>query len=100
MSRLGRLEVRGGLLAALDRDLVADALTLGEGPHASAFDGADVDEDVTPAIARLDEAEALDGVEPLDGTGSHISLLGSSGSTHATGRNNRPVSNNLDLGVT
>jgi hypothetical protein len=41
--------------------------------QAGALDGADVDEDVLPAAIRLDEAEALLGVEPLDGACSRCS---------------------------
>ena len=40
-------------------------LTLVEGAQASAFDRADMNEDILPATVRLNEAETLCRVEPL-----------------------------------
>src|SRR5258708_2221908 len=39
-----------------------------------AFDSADMNEDVSAAIVRLNEAEALGCVEPFNCSGSHVSL--------------------------
>jgi hypothetical protein len=52
-------------------ELVGDLLTFLEITHASALDGADVDEHVLPAVIRLDETETLGRIEPLDCTGAH-----------------------------
>src|SRR5918998_1795376 len=59
------LEVRGGGLAALVRQLVTDDLPFIQGVEAGGAHGRDVDEHVAVAVVRLDEAVALDGVEPL-----------------------------------
>lgn len=37
----------------------SNLLSLAEGTHASAFDRADVREDILPAVIRLDEAEVF-----------------------------------------
>src|SRR5690606_25537165 len=49
-------------------------LSLFEGPVSTAFDVREVHEDVVCAFT-CDEAEALLGVEPLDGTCCHLSLF-------------------------
>ena len=67
------LEVAGRLFArpAIRLHLVGDLLTLIEGLHAGALDGRDVDEHVLATVIRLDEAEALGSVEPLNGADAH-----------------------------
>ena len=64
---LQRLDADGfqTLLALLD--LHADALVFSQRTDARTLDGGDVDENVLAAVVRSDEAEALGGVEPLDG---------------------------------
>src|SRR5918993_2318482 len=57
------------------RDLELDLLALFERTVAVARDGAEVREDVGRAVVRSDEAEALFGVEPLDGSGCHTAVL-------------------------
>src|SRR6478736_2034981 len=52
-----------------------DLLVLLERAVAARCDRAEVREDVGRAVVRSDEAEALVGVEPLDGSGSHILFL-------------------------
>ena len=56
-------------------DLELDLLALFERTVAVARDGAEVCEDVGRAVVRSDEAEALFGVEPLDGSGCHTAVL-------------------------
>jgi hypothetical protein len=46
-------------------NIESDLLSLVEGPHASAFDCADVHEDILAATIRLDKAEASLVIEPL-----------------------------------
>ena len=67
MESLQRLDADGfqTLLALLD--LHADALVFSQRTDARTLDGGDVDENVLAAIVGSDEAEALGGVEPLDG---------------------------------
>src|SRR3954453_17956608 len=64
---LQRLDADGfqTLLALLD--LHADALVFSQRADARTLDSGDVDENVLAAIVGSDEAEALGGVEPLDG---------------------------------
>jgi hypothetical protein len=50
-------------------------LTFTQLAQASAFDGADMDEDVLATTLRLDKAITLLGVEPFHGTVIHGSLL-------------------------
>jgi hypothetical protein len=47
-----------------------------EALQSGALDGADMDEDVLPAAIRLNETEALLGVEPFDRACSHYCLPG------------------------
>src|SRR6478609_9034486 len=80
----GRLEVDSCRPAALGGDLVADLLAFVQAIEAGALDGADMDEDVLAALLRLDEAEALGGIEPLNSTSWHlVRLLSLSTSTNA-----------------
>src|SRR4051812_31249233 len=72
--RSGRLKVARSLLAALGDDLVGDLLAFHEGAHPGPLDGADVHEHVLGAVSRLDESEALLGIEELHGTCRHCSF--------------------------
>jgi hypothetical protein len=71
--RLSGLEVCSRLLAALHLNVVADLLAFLEALQPGALDGADMDEDVLAAAIRLNETEALLGVEPFDRACSHSS---------------------------
>jgi hypothetical protein len=65
--------VRRGLACLSIRDNVeGDLLSLVEDTHASAFDRADVHEDILAAIIRLDKAEAFLVIEELHGSLSHM----------------------------
>src|SRR3954447_2296926 len=57
------------------RDVELDLLVLVQGLVALALDGRVVHEDVVAAVLLRNEAEALLGVEPLDGALSHARLL-------------------------
>ena len=72
-----RLEIgSGGLAPALvGLDLEADLLPLDEVVHAGTLDGRDVHEHIRSPAVLHDEAEALLGVEKLDGTCGHMALL-------------------------
>src|SRR5690242_5260958 len=65
-----RLRALGAL-----RDVELDLLVLVEGLVALRLDGRVVNEDVIAAVLLGDEAEALLGVEPLDGALSHADVL-------------------------
>src|SRR5690349_25142628 len=52
-----------------------DLLVLVERAESARREGAEVREDVGAAVVGGDEAEALVGVEPLDGSGCHVSFL-------------------------
>ena len=69
----GGLEIAGGLLAAalVGFHFVGDLLAFGETTHSCALDSGDVHEHIVAAVIRLDEAEALLLVEPLNSTDSH-----------------------------
>jgi hypothetical protein len=68
--------VRRGLACpSIGDNVESDLLSLVEDTHASAFDRADVHEDILAAIIRLNEAEAFLVVEPLHGSFCHIALL-------------------------
>jgi hypothetical protein len=60
--------------AAVLLDLEVDFLAFNEVRHASALDSGDVDENVRAAVVRLNEAEALGAVEPLNGASSHMRI--------------------------
>ena len=64
---IGRHLARALVLHELEGDL----LTFAQIAHASALDGADVDENVLSAIIRLDETKTLGRIEPLDCTDAH-----------------------------
>ena len=70
---LRRLEAASGFLARtrVALDFVGNLLVFIETTQAGLFNGRDVHEHVRAAVVRLDEAEALLGVEPLDGSGGH-----------------------------
>src|SRR3954454_1115558 len=57
------------------RDVELDLLVLVQGLVALALNGRVVHEDVVAAVLLRNEAEALLGVEPLDGALSHARLL-------------------------
>src|SRR5690606_25644200 len=67
-----QLEVRrGGAAVTAGLEVVGDLLAFAEAGGASPLDGRDVNERVLGAIVRLDEAEALGGVEEFYGTIDH-----------------------------
>jgi hypothetical protein len=74
--RLGSAQVFSGRLArlAICDNVERDLLPLVEGAHASAFDRADMNEDIFAAAFRLNEAEALLVIESLHGSRVHRSL--------------------------
>ncbi|MBB6221341.1 hypothetical protein GGE66_002311 [Rhizobium leguminosarum] len=51
--------------------LVADLLAFDDFTHAGALDGRDVNEGVSAAVIRLNEAEALGGIEPFNCASGH-----------------------------
>src|SRR3569623_818831 len=72
-SGLEQAEVRGRHLAvAAGFEVVGDLLAFAEARKPGALDGGDVDEGVLAAIIRLDETEALGGVEEFHGTVGHL----------------------------
>jgi hypothetical protein len=58
------------VLLRFERDL----LTFVERAQTRTFDGADVDENVGAAIIGLNEAKTLGRVEPLNCSGSHVTI--------------------------
>jgi hypothetical protein len=70
---LGSLELACGHLArlAVTLEFKAKLLAFNDRAHASAFDGRDVNEDVGAAVVRLNEAEALGGIEPFNCASGH-----------------------------
>ncbi len=66
--------LRRGLarILSIGNNVESDLLSLVEGIHASAFDRADVHEDVLAAIFRLDKAEASLVIEELHGSFCHM----------------------------
>lgn len=62
-----------GPLVALDFE--PNLLPLPEGSETASFDCRDVDEDVSSAVVRLDEAEALLPVEPFHSADLHIRVF-------------------------
>ena len=65
--------VRRGLAClSIGDNVESDLLSLVEDTHASAFDRADVHEDIFAAIVWLDKAEALLVIEELHGSFCHI----------------------------
>jgi len=67
-----QLKIAGGFLAAIMHDVEAHCLTIGKIADASAFQRADVDEDVLASAVRLNETITLLRVEPLNFTLRHI----------------------------
>jgi hypothetical protein len=70
---LGSLKLACGHLARLAVTLKfkAELLAFNDRAHAGAFDGRDVNEDVGAAVVRLNEAEALGGIEPFNCASGH-----------------------------
>jgi hypothetical protein len=56
---------------AIRHDFELELLAFREGAQPSALDSGDVHEHIGPAALRLNEAEALFGIEPLDCTDCH-----------------------------
>jgi hypothetical protein len=77
MTKSSRLKVIGGALtgSTILNDVVTDLLSVGERAKASAFDSRNVHEYVRAAVIRLNEAEALGGVEPFYGASVHNDFL-------------------------
>ncbi len=75
--RLGSVQIvrRGLARPSIGDNVECDLLSLVEDTHASAFDCADVHEDILTAIIRLNEAEAFLVIEPLHGSFCHLALL-------------------------
>src|SRR5260370_23081112 len=68
--------VRRGLTRlSVSNNVESDLLSLVEPMHPSAFDCADMHEDILAAVIWLDEAEALLDIEPLHGSLRHLALL-------------------------
>jgi len=64
--------IRRGLAgSSICNNVKRDLLSLVEGMHTGAFDGADVHEDILAAVVRLDKAEAFLAIEPLHGSLRH-----------------------------
>ena len=76
-SELDGLKLTGGHLAAalIALEFEGDLLAFIQRTEVRPFNGGDVDEHVRAAVVRLDEAEALGGVEPLHSTSRHRSHL-------------------------
>ena len=74
MPMLSSLEIAGRHLAGLivPLHLIPNLLAFHDFAHSGAFDGRDVDEGVRAAIVRLNEAEALGGVEPFYCASGHV----------------------------
>ncbi len=68
----GGLEVNRLGAALVLLDLEADLLAFAQMAQARLLDSGDVNEDVLGAVVRLDEAEALGGVEKLYRTDGHV----------------------------
>jgi hypothetical protein len=66
-SRSGSLKVAGRHFARLNiaLKLVTEFLAFNDLAHTGAFDGRDMDESISAAIVRLNEAKALGGVKPF-----------------------------------
>jgi len=70
---LGGLKIAGRHLARLvvALQVVTNLLAFDDVAHSSALDGRNMDESVVTAVVRLDEAEALGGIEPFYGASVH-----------------------------
>ena len=76
--RLDSVQIlRRGLarILSIGNNVESDLLSLVEDTHASAFDRADVHEDLLAAIIRLDKAEAPLVIEELHGSLRHMTVL-------------------------
>src|SRR5579862_8780405 len=73
----GGLQIGGGgfALPRIGLDVEAKLLALDQAAHAGALDGRDMHEHIGAASILHDEPEALLGIEKLDGTSGHLSLL-------------------------
>ena len=60
---------------AISNEFVRNLLTFAEIAHASTLYSADVNERVSSAVIRLNEAKALGGVEPFYSSSSHLNIL-------------------------
>lgn len=70
-SRLGQIDGSALAVAAVHLDLEIDFLTFAQRSHSRAFDSRDVNKNILLAAVRLDEAEALGGVEKLYSAEGH-----------------------------
>ena len=68
---LSQLEIGRGCLAALHNDLIGHLLPVVQALQTSGLNGGNVHENILAAVLRHNEAEALGGVEPFNGTGRH-----------------------------
>jgi hypothetical protein len=64
-----RQVLSGRLAVAAAGEFVLNPLAFGQAPEACPLDGRDVDESISIAVVRLNEAEALRRVEPLHCSG-------------------------------
>ena len=73
IARSFTLEIASGHFARLIVALhvVGDLLALDDIAHSGALDGGDMDEGVSAAIVRLNEAEAFCGIEPFNCASGH-----------------------------
>lgn len=73
MPKLSSLKIAGRHFTGLHVPLhvIADLLAFDDFAHSSAFDSRDMDERIGAAIVRLNEAEALGGIEPFNCASGH-----------------------------
>src|SRR5436190_675239 len=73
LNRSDGLQVAGRHFArlAVALHLIADLLTFDDFAHSGALDGRDVNEGIRAAVVRLNEAEALGGIEPFNCASGH-----------------------------
>ena len=73
MPILSSLKIAGRHLAGLHVPLhdVTELLAFNDFAHPCTFDGRDMDERVSAAVVRLNEAEALGGIEPFNCASGH-----------------------------
>src|SRR5690606_13648950 len=91
---VGRRTARTAVL----NDFVRNLLTFVERGKASALNGGDVNENVRATLVRLDEAEALGRVEPLNCSRSHGKFLCNISSRVVRMLRTRPCGSNLWTG--
>src|SRR5262249_14328101 len=77
LRRSGRLDIAGGLLAALGYDFEADLLALVQRAHSGALHRSDVHKHILRAIVRLNEAVALLSIEKFHSSDRHQVFLSS-----------------------